>query len=132
MSKNKKPCDLHIRKHFIVMDEVSDINEDVLRKLEMRTASNIKFNNGSSIKFHSVDIKDAGRGSSPFVPHPCQEDEFAFQKAAEQFSSNIIENGMHFSIKVKMKDGSIFIEEENMTNTNAPDDEYILFSSKKK
>ena len=90
-----------------------------------------EFKNGSSIKFKAIDAANIGRGSSPFVPHICQEDEFAFHKAAEKFNSNIIENGKHFSIKGKIKDGSIFIEEENMTNTNAPDDEYILFSSKK-
>jgi hypothetical protein len=53
-----------------------------------------------------------------------------FSKAFEEFSSHLIENGKHFSMKGKLKNGRIFIEEENVEDTDAKDDEYVLFDSK--
>lgn len=39
----------------------------------------IVFKNGSSIKLPVLDPKEGGRGLRPFVPHPCQEEEFAIR-----------------------------------------------------
>lgn len=54
-----------------------------------------------------------------------------FIKAAERFSSHLIEKGVHYTIRGRIQDGKIFIEEENREETTARDNEYILFDSKK-
>ena len=70
-----------------------------------------------------------------FVPKKLNEPEIPisgkrWSKAFEEFSSHLIENGKHFSIKGRIENGRVFIEEDNVEDTDANDDEYILFDSK--
>ncbi|SDS11374.1 hypothetical protein SAMN04487764_1486 [Gillisia sp. Hel1_33_143] len=66
--------------HEAYLDEAMQINEEKLRFLERTSRSKIEFENGGFISSHSADDKNAGRGLRPFVPHPCQDEEFALSK----------------------------------------------------
>ena len=122
--------------------------------------TNIKFKNGASFELPDGDSPDAGKGLRPLEPEIYYEHQLGvdfgvtggdktvhlkpkkisepdipisgrqFSKAFEKFSSHLIENGKHFTIKGKLKNGRVFIEEENVEDTDAKDDEYILFDSK--
>jgi len=81
---------------------------------------NKKYDNGSTIKFLGTDLKTFSPEFEKIAEN--------FSKASEKFSSHLIENGKHFSIKGKIKNGNIFIEEENIEDTDAADNEYILYS----
>jgi len=77
--------------HEAYLDEATQINEEKLKFLDRTSRSKIEFENGSSISFHSADDKNAGRGLRPFVPHPCQEEEFALHQESISLSHYIID-----------------------------------------
>ena len=56
--------------------------------------------------------------------------EVEYYKSAEIFTSHLIERGKHFCIKGRLQDGKVFIDDETIEDTEAADDEYILFSTK--
>jgi len=70
--------------HEVYLDEATQINEEKLKFLMRTTRNKIEFENGSFISFHSADDKNSGRGLRPFVPHPCQEEEFALSKLFQE------------------------------------------------